>query len=235
SPDGSQIVSGSHDHTARLWKVGSQQNTVTYTEHHQAVFSVAWSPNGSLIASGGQDNTVQIWSDVGVTRYRYPDQEAPVNAISWFSNGERLIIGTLGNGTREISLLTKGIAQLGAKGTIRAVAVSPSGRYLAVGADTGFVAIFDLANLRQRSNHRIHTKAVLSLAWSPDGKRFASGGDDNVVHVVDFASGHIIHNLSHTSEVNGVAWDPEDADRLATASSDGKMRVWATENGTHQA
>ena len=62
SPDGRRIVSGSADHTVRVWDAGTGQPIVPpLTAHTGAVKSVAFSPDGKRIVSGSLDNTVGVW------------------------------------------------------------------------------------------------------------------------------------------------------------------------------
>jgi WD40 repeat protein len=68
--------------------------------------------------------------------------------------------------------------------------------------------------------------AVIAIAFSPDGSLLAYGGQDNVVHVLDAASGReIIALTSHSDRIIGLGWSP-DGTRLASASGDGAVRVW---------
>lgn len=232
SPDGSQLVSGSHDRTVRLWQPGSQSSLLTFTGHKESVFAVAWNPDGTLIASGGRDESVRIWDTNGATRYNFVNQGAAVNAIDWTLSGTRLIIGTQGNGVREVGLDLKNSVALGAKSIVRAVALSPNGSLLAVGADTGYVGVFALPSLRRLVYRHAHNGHVLALAWSPDGLRLASGGSDKTALVLDVGSDHVLHTLPHDGMVNGVAWEPGNTGRLATASGDGRMRIWVTDSST---
>jgi WD40 repeat protein len=62
SPDGSQLVSGSHDETARVWSVAGGKLLNTLTGHSDNVSSVAFHPNGKQVASGSADKTVRIWT-----------------------------------------------------------------------------------------------------------------------------------------------------------------------------
>ncbi|KAH6703071.1 hypothetical protein BKA61DRAFT_528257 [Leptodontidium sp. MPI-SDFR-AT-0119] len=62
SPDGKQIVSGSHDKTVRRWDAATGQPLLPALEGHTYyVSSVAFSPDGKQIVSGSWDKTVRRW------------------------------------------------------------------------------------------------------------------------------------------------------------------------------
>ena len=46
SPDGTVIVTGSYDGTARTWEVATGRPLVTFTGHDKAIYGVAFSPTG---------------------------------------------------------------------------------------------------------------------------------------------------------------------------------------------
>jgi WD40 repeat protein len=62
SPDGSQLVSGSDDHTVCLWSVASGKLLKKLTGHSRIVLSVAFHPNGKQVASCSCDSIVRIWT-----------------------------------------------------------------------------------------------------------------------------------------------------------------------------
>ena len=61
SEDGRRIVTGSWDHTARLWDAVTGRETLTIKGLSQGVSSVAFSPNGKRIVMGSDDTTAKVW------------------------------------------------------------------------------------------------------------------------------------------------------------------------------
>jgi WD40 repeat protein len=61
SPNGSRIMSGSHDHTIRLWDTETGDDVGEPLEgHSHSVFSVTFSPDGSHIVSGSWDKAIHL-------------------------------------------------------------------------------------------------------------------------------------------------------------------------------
>jgi WD40 repeat protein len=81
SPDGKHIVSGSSDHTLRIWDTQSGTAVGESLEGHTgSVQSVAFSSDGKHIVSGSDDHTVQIWKANQITVI-HPNNNIPVCSI----------------------------------------------------------------------------------------------------------------------------------------------------------
>src|SRR5581483_5337153 len=75
------------------------------------------------------------------------------------------------------------------------------------------------------------SSTALSLAWSLDGTRLAAGSSGSSA-IVWAASGRVLYNLPHNGTVNGVAWNPNNANQLATGASDGTLNIWDVSSPT---
>jgi WD40 repeat protein len=100
SPDGTRILTGSNDRTARLWETSSGQELLRLQGHTGWVNSVAFSPDGSYALIGDDRGWVMLW------RIRSPDAgkllglfvaQYPVLAIHWREQNRVLLADTGGS------------------------------------------------------------------------------------------------------------------------------------------
>jgi WD40 repeat protein len=124
------------------------------------------------------------------------------------------------------------VAELGGhKGSVTALAFSEDGRLLATGAADKTIRVFDLANKTIAQSVAIDLGArgrVSSLAFSPDGRRLAASVGQTA-RIFDTDGLRPIATLTgHALPVFGVAYR-SDGHVLASASTDGLVRLWSPE------
>lgn len=62
TPDGDILISGSQDHTIKLWDIKTGECLRTLELHQGGVVAVSCSPDGQRLASASRDGTVRLWS-----------------------------------------------------------------------------------------------------------------------------------------------------------------------------
>jgi WD40 repeat protein len=60
-PDGRLLISGSYDHTLKLWDVRSAKCLRTLERHDGGVSACRFSPDSRLLVSGFLDHTLKLW------------------------------------------------------------------------------------------------------------------------------------------------------------------------------
>jgi WD40 repeat protein len=109
---------------------------------------------------------------------------------------------------------------------ISAGAISPGGRYLALGAQQeNLVHVYDCVTGGE-TQLRGHKDTVRGLAFSPDGETVASGSLDGTIRLWDSASGESIAELpGHMEETSDVAFSP-DGRTLASVNVRLSVKLW---------
>jgi len=141
SPDGQTIASGDDRGGVQVWDAGTGQTRLSYQGHEARVAALAWSTSGYSLVSASWDGTVQVWvAHTGETRLTYRGLPRPASSAcrKWLgvafaprvariaSAGERQPVQIWEERTGRL------IATYGdSSATVRALAWSPDGRFIA--------------------------------------------------------------------------------------------------------
>jgi len=131
--------------------------------------------------------------------------------------------------------------QIGAgnEGKIFAMALSPDGRWLAVGGwmqasstgNYGDIRLYNFPTGELVMLLKGHTSVVYGLAFSPDSRYLVSGSGDFNAIVWDINQQQRLHTLKgHTDDIYAVAFTP-DSKRVVTGSDDHSLRLWRVADG----
>ncbi len=245
-PDGRWILTGSHDCTAKLWRLestGEASEARTLAGHTAPVNAVAISADGHWALTGSGDCTVRVWrldghggaSEAG-TLFGHTE---PVVALALSANGRWLLTGAWDCTVKLWRLDGNGRADevrthWDPAGEIHLAALSPDGCW----ALTGSNHTVKLSRLDGEGNaydvhtFRGHKRTIRAVDFSPDGRWVLTGSrdhtaklwrldDDGNVRETDTLSGH-------EGPVESVAFSADGRWAL-TGSGDGTAKLWRLE------
>jgi WD40 repeat protein/serine/threonine protein kinase len=220
SPDGTRLVTGSADGTAKVWLLESSsagetttgRELLTLAGHSSTVIDVAFSPDGTRLATGSFDTTAKVWDA---------------------DSGQELL--TLSGHTAEIH----GIAFSPECASPPEAGAERCGMRLATASADGTAKVWLLESNSAgdaKAGQELltitgHSAQVWDVAFSPDGNRLATSSVDGTAKVWDATSGRELLTLAHNAEIPGIAFSP-DGTRLATAGYDGTAKVWLLESSS---
>ncbi|MFQ3639620.1 MAG: serine/threonine-protein kinase, partial [Chloracidobacterium sp.] len=181
------------DTEVKIWDALRQRQIASFLGHVKTIDALALSPDGHTLASGGVDDTIYLWDLISKTEQallRLPGH-APTSLVylptqTLISGGRdgRLCLWQpdKANPVRMIEAHTE---------AIRALAVSPSGGWLASADWDGRIKLWTTDDLTNVATVEAHDGAAQSLAFAPDGLRLASGGADALVKLWQLTTGTI--------------------------------------------
>ena len=229
SPDGTKVLTGGGDSSARLWDISSGQEILRLA-HNSSVNAVAFSPDGTKALTGGDDDTARLWDASSGQEFHKLVHNGSVNAVAFSPNGTRVMTGS-DDGTARIWDISSGqeIQKLSHERKVFSVAFSPNGTMIATGGSDGTARIWNVSS-GQELHNLVHDDDVFSVAFSPDGTSVVTGSSDGMARIWHVLSGHAIDNFSQDGSVYSVAFSP-DGTKIITGSFDNMARVWDVSGG----
>ncbi len=207
-------------------------------KHNAVVHDLALSPDGAALLSAGEDQQIKVWNATNGSALAPPaltGLSGPVQAITFAAEGQKLITSS-GGATPELAVFgwpdrvkEQILSNEVAPHTMATIGAT-SRQVIAV-ADKGAIAVHSILADRRLSGHTAPINGVTSLGPS----KVVTGSEDGTLRVWDVtAATPQIASLNHGAPIQGVAVRP-DGQRLASASSNGTVRLWNATNNAQVA
>jgi WD40 repeat protein len=180
-PDGKTIVSLS-DQAADLWQVDNGHCLGRLPIALNSAWRVAFSPEGDWLAMAEWQG-IQFWNlHTQVCSSWQGRGQGQVWALAFTPQGDRLVVSdnqqmVLWDLPSQQVIRTWGDHPL-AIASVRSLAFSPTGEYLASGSQDQGVRVWAVATGHCLATWQGHRTAVTALAFSPQGDRLASGDSE---------------------------------------------------------
>lgn len=194
TPDGSLVVTGSADGTARVWDIKTGQNKRLFAHKGDVkpgdnitVSSATFSPDGKLVVTASSDHMARIW-ELGSKRYLgLTGHSGSVNSAVFSPTGEFVATSSDDHTARIWNATTGRLAWTLAGHTDNVVAASFNwdGQQLITASRDGTARVWEAGTGRSLAQLRGHTGAVNSAVLSPDGKLAVTASSDGTARVWD--------------------------------------------------
>ncbi len=232
SQDGAALASLGGRHEIRLW------NLETFREHHlitahaeEGVSGIGLANGGEWLVTAGNDGKVRVWDTALASLVKtIPISPEPIRAVeiapsrdtwAWCISGNRISRWDLVTGKRQFTIDTE-------LKDLCCLAVGRNRRIVAVGGESGSVAVWDRASGRLLWRKKGHDGAIRSISVNVASGILASGGQDGAAQLWNVRTGEEIAFLgTHGGPVTYVQLNHEGTFAL-TASEDGLTQLWNT-------
>ncbi len=194
-----RAVSGSWDHTVRVWDLSSGRCTAVLEGHTGWVRGVAVTADGRAV-SGSEDRTLRVW-DLSSGRCTAVLRGHTDNVAGVAVTGDGRAVSGSWDGTLRVWDLSSGRCTAvleGHTGWVAGVAVTGDGRAVS-GSRDRTLRVWDLSSGRCTAVLEGHTDNVTGVAVTGDG-RAVSGSADDTLRVWDLSSGRCTATYPEQSE-----------------------------------
>ena len=246
TPDGKKAISGSDDHTLKVWNLETGELVQTLAGHSRRVNAVALTADGKTAISGSDDHTLKVWNlETGELVQTLAGHSGGVYAVALTADGQTAISGSYDNTLKVWHLETGELVQTlaGHSGGVNAVALTADGQTAISGSgnktlkvwnqETGVRAVARSLWLRISKGKVLagHSGSVNAVALTADGQTAISGSDDNTLKVWNLETRKLVQTLAgHSGRVRAVALTA-DGQTAISGSWDNTLKVWNLETG----
>lgn len=215
---GQRFITIGNDSKIRIWTIGEQKATVNISVHENGISSLALSRDQSLFVTGSYDKTIRLWTTNNL------------NDLSVISPTDRNLVQV------------KGILDTNLFRYRPTLISSDSATIVQIKFGSAYIK---LTNRKQSIKLDGHTARISAATFSADGNYivtvcgrvastlgFGIRSVDTTARVWDAHTGQELVVLDrHMKNVEKAKFNPKFPSMLATASLDGKVRIWRLPEG----
>jgi WD40 repeat protein len=233
-PDGRRVASASAAGPVTLWDVVTGRIDQKLVGHIGEVYDVAVSPNGRMLAAAARGGacvwdlaSAQLVCKLSASAFGFAGR------VTFSPDSSRLAVAD-SNGIVMLDVATGQsiftVEKTRSMDWFSDVAFSPDGStFIALlypdKEVRSAIQIREAATGRKLAEYPLNDLKLYTARWFRDGRRFVTVGTDGKAVIRATDASELQRFTGHVGRAYGVAISPDEK-RLATASSDGSVRIW---------
>ncbi|CAH01450.1 snoRNA-binding rRNA-processing protein PWP2 [Kluyveromyces lactis] len=206
SPDGSKIVTASHEGKIKIWDVASGFCLATFDEHAGGVSAVEFAKKGQVLFSASLDGTVKAWDLIRYRNFRTftATERIQFNSLAVDPSGEVVCAGS--EDSFDIFVWSVQTGQLvdtlsGHEGPISCLSFSNENGVLASASWDKTIRVWSLFGRSQQVEPFEVFSDVLSISMKPDGQQIAASTLAGQILFFDVAEGKQVGNIDGKRDI----------------------------------
>ncbi len=235
SQNGEWLVSGSNNATVQLWRMPQLRAEPGFSFRFDAGRPIAVNFNANTtqvfaVSSERVSKRFDLASRLATPLSAEPERTEKYEAAAFSSDGQRLAISA---GTRDLEVhsfddFANPMMLTSRANSVRAVAFSNDGRWMATGNQDTSATLWDVFAGRAVANFAGNEGSITSVAFSADSQLLATGSRGGIVRLIEVVGAREIRKWQpHDGGVNAMVFTTDG--KLVTGSSDQTIKVWPIE------
>ncbi|KAJ1363125.1 hypothetical protein KIN20_022903, partial [Parelaphostrongylus tenuis] len=189
---------------------------------------VTWSPCGRYLVYGDKEDRLHVIDGRTLSTLKSYESKTEMNEFVYHPSGKYLFVAT-GQGRVEIFKmpeleLVRTVAAHSGQSNCVALAVSPDGKRVAVGASDALCSIWSIDEMICERNLGRLDYPVRAVAFTYDSQLIATGSEDHCIDIAYVNDGSRVHEIRLEGEVYSVAWHPQQLILAFASSGDSRER-----------
>jgi WD40 repeat protein len=234
SPDGTEIVTASADHTARVWDAHTGKQLIPPLHHDGDVLMAEFSPDGKRVVTGSEDHTGRIWDARTGRPIGVPIRQLSAVRYVKFSPDGQMVATASDGGEARIWNADAGLPispPVKYHESVFCINFSPDGTRLVTGTGDDVADVRALRTGAPLIGPIRHNNNIFTAVFSPDGGTILTASADRTAQLWDAKTGQAVSGpFRHGFWILSAAFN-HDGSRVVTASWDHTARVWDAKTG----